>query len=430
MHPIIETSHQLQQLQEHCTDHCFVQVIPSNDNFHPKLNNVSCVYYRCLGSKGYIFPINHSETFNLQWEEVIDFFKKHSIIHVIDKKFHSYFLPPTLKINDIQFKSLNKTNQIIKADEFDTPTHTHFYREHYFRNNLNNIIPISKQLEKWESVFHNIKPYLDGKQEDWFDNQYTPVFKQIEQQGIKASPSKFHYFFEPDFDEYSIYKNKVYSSYNLYNITTRPSNTFNNINFAALPKENGARKVFIPQNNYLIEYDFTAYHPSLISNLFNYKFDISPYEHLGKILNVSEKQAKEITFQNIYGGVRKEFRDKPFFKQTYEKTYDIWNEFQKNGLITLPNGRVLYDNGDFSPSKLFNYVIQSLETTSNVEILQKVLKYLEDKQSSIILYLYDSILIDFYKEDGIQTLIDIKNLMEVNGFKVKMKKGKDYNLDG
>jgi len=429
MHPIIETSHQLKQLHEHCTDHCFVQVIPSNDNFHPKLNGVSCVYYRCLGSKGYIFPINHSETFNLQWEEVLDFLKKHEIIHVIDKKFHDYFLPPSLKVNDIQFKSLNKSNTIIKTDEFDTPIHTHFYREHYFRNNLNNIIPVSKHLEKWETIFQQVKPFLDGKQEDWFDNQYTPVFRQIEQQGIKISPSKFHYFFEPNFDEYSISKNKIHTSYNLYNLTTRPTNSYNNINFAALPRETGARKVFIPQHDYFIEYDFTAYHPSIIGNLLDYKFDSSPYAHLGEILNVSEKQAKEITFQNLYGGVRKEFRDKPFFKQVYEKTHDLWNGFQRNKLITLPNGRIVYDNGDFTPSKLFNYVIQSLETTSNVEILQNVLPYLQDKQSSIVLYTYDSILIDYSKEDGIQLVKDVKDLLESTGYTTKLKRGTNYDFE-
>ena len=428
MHPIIETSHQLQQLKEHCTDHCFVQVIPQNDNFHPKLTNISCIYYRCLGSKGYIFPINHSETFNLQLEEVIDFLKKHQVIHVIDKKFHDYFLPSTLKVNDIQFKILNKENKIVKTDEYDTSTHTHFYREHYFRNTLNNIIPISKHLEKWENIFHQVKPFLDGKQEDWFDNHFTPLFKSIEQQGIKISPKKFNLHFEPNFDEYSIYKNQIHTYYNLYNITTRPSNTFNNINFAALPKDGGARKALIPKHEYFIEYDFTAYHPYLISTLFDYQLSSSPYVHLGKVLQKTEKEAKEITFQNLYGGVRKDFRDKDFFKQVYEETNTLWKRHQRDGLTKLANGRILYDNGDFTPSKLFNYYVQSLETTSNVEILSKVIKYLENKQSNVVLYVYDSILVDFSTEDGIQTVKDIKNIMESTGYKVKMKKSTNYDI--
>lgn len=429
MHSIIETSHQLSQLKEHCTDHCFVQVIPGNDLYHPKLNNVSCIYYRCLESKGYIIPINHSETFNISWEEVLDFLKKHKLIHVIDKKFHDYFLPPSLKINDIQFKYLNKNNTFIKTQDYNTSVHTYFYREHYFRNNINSLIPIVKHLEKWELIFYQIKSFLDGKQEEWFDNQYTSVFRQIEQQGIKINTSKFPYFFETNFDEYSILNNKIHTSFNLYNITSRPTNSFNNINFAALPKENGARKVFIPQHDYFIEYDFTAYHPSIISRIINYQLGDNPYEHLGEILGTSEQKAKEITFQNIYGGVRKEFRDKPFFKQVYEKTHELWKQFQNDGYITLNNGRIIHDNGDFTPSKLFNYFIQSLETISNVKLLKKVLKYLEDKQSNIILYSYDAILVDFNKDDGIELVKDIKTILESTGFKTKMKRGTSYDFE-
>ena len=428
MHAIIETKHQLDQLNCCTTDNCFIQLIPSNDNYHPKLTGVSCIYYRCKNSKGHILPINHTETFNLQWDDVLEFLKRHRIIHVIDKKFHSYFLPSSLPITDIQFKILNKENNIIKTDEYDTPLHTNFYREHYFRTNLNDIIPIVKHFEKWESVYNKIEPFLDGKINEWFDNEYINVFKQIEYQGIKISPSKFSYFFEPNFDDYSIYKNKIHTLYNLYNTTTRPTNAFNNINFAALPKENGARKALVPQNDYFIEYDFTAYHPSIISNFFNYQLTSTPYLHLGEILNVSEQEAKEITFQNLYGGVRKEFRDKPFFKQVYEKTYDFWSEFERNGLITLPNGRVILNNGEFTPSKLFNYYIQSLETMSNVEILQKVFKYLENKQSNIVLYVYDSILLDFNKEDGISLVKDVKNILESTGYFVKMKKEINYDF--
>ena len=149
---------------------------------------------------------------------------------------------------------------------------------------------------------------------------------------------------------------------------------------------------------------------------------------MGEILNVSEQEAKEITFQNLYRGVRKEFRDKPFFKQAYEKTYDFWSEFERNGLITLPNGKVILNNGEFTPSKLFNYYIQSLETMSNVEILQKVFKYLENKQSNIVLYVYDSILLDFNKEDGISLVKDVKNILESTGYFVKMKKGINYDF--
>jgi len=426
MHAIIETKEQLSRLHEHCTDNCFIQIIPGNDNYHPKLTNISSIYYRCLNSKGYIFPINHSETFNLDIEDVLEFLKKHNIIYVIDKKFHDYFLPSTLTVSDIQFKSLNKTNKIIKPSEHDTPAHTHFYREHYFRNNINNIIPVVKHLEKWEKVFEHIKPYLDGKINTWFDNTYTEVFRTIEQQGLKISLNKFNHHFEPQFEDYSINKHKIHTSYNLYNLTTRPSNTFNNINFAALPKENGARNAFIPDYDCFIELDFSAYHPSLIGSILGYKFNKSPYEDVSEILNVSIEEAKEITFKNLYGGIRKELQDKPFFEQINGLIKKMWNIYQQEKQIKLATGRILHYNPELSSTKIFNYYVQSLETKSNVDLLKKLLYYLETKQSKIVLYTYDSVLIDFNKEDGIETVKEIKQILESTGFTTKMKRGNNY----
>jgi hypothetical protein len=53
---------------------------------------------------------------------------------------------------------------------------------------------------------------------------------------------------------------------------------------------------------------------------------------------------------------------------------------------------------------------------------------LENKQSNIILYTYDSVLLDFSKEDGIETVMEIKQLLESTGFTTKMKKGTTYGF--
>jgi hypothetical protein len=53
---------------------------------------------------------------------------------------------------------------------------------------------------------------------------------------------------------------------------------------------------------------------------------------------------------------------------------------------------------------------------------------LATKKSSIILYTYDSVLIDYSRDDGKETLIEIKHILETSfGFKVKVKYGTDYN---
>ena len=66
--------------------------------------------------------------------------------------------------------------------------------------------------------------------------------------------------------------------------------------------------------------------------------------------------------------------------------------------------------------------MQSLETSRNVLILKEVLKYLKDKQTKVVLYTYDALLFDFSKEDGKDTLEDIKKILETGGnYPVKFK---------
>ena len=89
MYFIIEDKEQLQRLE--LSDEAFMQIVTSNDYYHPKLSRASLVYYN-NGKKGYVFVINHSEGFSLELKLVEDFLKKHTKIYLLDKKFHSYFL--------------------------------------------------------------------------------------------------------------------------------------------------------------------------------------------------------------------------------------------------------------------------------------------------------------------------------------------------
>jgi hypothetical protein len=75
-------------------------------------------------------------------------------------------------------------------------------------------------------------------------------------------------------------------------------------------------------------------------------------------------------------------------------------------------------------SKLLNYIIQSKETSTNVNILNNILNYLKNKKTKLILYVYDSILLDYSKEDNKQLLTDIKNMIS---YPVNIKQGNTYH---
>jgi hypothetical protein len=222
----------------------------------------------------------------------------------------------------------------------------------------------------------------------------------------------------------------------LYNFTSRPTNSFNGINFAALNKNNGQRASFIPQNDYLFEFDYDSYHPRILAKLIGYKFEEdSVHTHLGQMYfktnTLTEEQysqSKELTFKQLYGGVFEQYKDIPYFKLVKEFTDSLWEKFNKDGYIELIGGRKLYNIENATPQKLLNYIIQSGETTYNVSSIKKVLKYLDTKKSNIILYTYDSILIDYNKEDGKETLKEIKKLLEDSfDFKVNASYGTNYN---
>jgi hypothetical protein len=57
-------------------------------------------------------------------------------------------------------------------------------------------------------------------------------------------------------------------------------------------------------------------------------------------------------------------------------------------------------------------------------MLDNILNYLKDKQTKIILYVYDSILLDYAPSDGNQVLLDIKNMIP---YPINIKQGKSYH---
>ena len=139
------------------------------------------------------------------------------------------------------------------------------------------------------------------------------------------------------------------------------------------------------------------------------------------------QEAKKITFRQMYNGVEDEYKHIEFFEDVAIAVDAMWTAYKSNGFLELPNGRrIILENAN--PQKLFNYYIQCLETVNNVKKLDKLKKYLQDKQSKVLLVVYDSILIDYAAVDGKNTLLHIKEILEAEGYKVKAKKGLDYDF--
>lgn len=413
---------------------CFISFIPNNNKFHPitQRDQLSLVFIRpILDTKGYIICINHSESLGISQDFVINYINTHSDrLFVMNKKESMYYFPNYEKLYDLNF---------IVHEAFEINPCVHFYyRKNESLENINTLIPLSKHYEDNNNVYNKVKKTIKSydftiPQYTFNNNELTNAFFEIESQGVKADKNQYlkYYYNEVDYPQYNLYKGRIYGQYNLYTTTGRPSNSFNNINFAALNKTNGIRGVFVPSNDIFLEFDFSAYHPRLLSDLIDYKFeaDENVYEKLAKeMFNVETLTAtqisncKELTFKQLYGGVYEQYRHVEFFHKIEKFTDECWETIQKNGFIDTKNKRFYSEEVD-NPSKLLNYIIQNYETTNNTEIINRVNNYLKDKKTKIVMYTYDAFLFDYASEDGLSVLREIEEMM---GHPVNIKKGKTY----
>jgi hypothetical protein len=417
---LIETPTQLEAFYNKGYREVFIEVIPHNSNTHPILNDVSLIYIKPVkGNHGCLICIDHSETLSLDINYVFDFLKKLDIIYVRDKKSFLYYFP----IKNV----INLTNCSSTLINESTKVHTYFYSQYKNRNDINKIIPVVKHYEACENVFKTAT--LETR--DIFMDKTILAFFGIEKNGIKINSNTFDKFYETKSKLYSIQNNTVYTQYNLFTTTRRPSNSFNGVNFAALNKENGSRQSFIPKNHKFTEIDISAYHPTLAGQLVNYEFDVPDiHAAFASMYEVDYNKAKELTFKQLYGGVFDEYKHLEFFQKTTEFINNNWETFNNSGEVIVPISgyRLTNQLPNMNPQKLFNYMLQNLETSTNVEILLKIHKLLIAKNTQIVLYTYDSFLFDVDENEEQQLMPQIYNIFKNFNLNVKTKQGRDYDF--
>ena len=418
MYWLIENQNQLEELYSSDLEEAFIEIIPYSNGIHPVENQICAVYIRPLNStKGYIASISHSETLSLNIREVKRLISKFKRIYVRDKKeFLHYFILQNLYDITLQ--------QPTYIPEY-TQTHSWFYNKYKDKKDINRIIPIVKHYEYCEKTFNNLKNRIDEPINEFYNNKATVVFNAIERSGIQVDREKFESRF------HLLDSDTVYSQFNFKTLTTRPSNRFKGVNYAAINKTNGDRQCFIPSNDLLFELDISAYHPTLLANLIGYDFcgrDI--HQAFAEMYQVDYKKAKELTFKQLYGGVFDQYKDLEFFKKVQVYTDDMWARFQNEGFVECPVSKHIYKNDvlmDMKPQKLLNYVLQNLETATNVRILWEIFKVLRGKNTKLILYTYDSFLFDLDNSER-ELLREVIKIFKKYKLQVKHSYGDTYDF--
>ena len=421
MYWLIEDIDQLKSFYNLGYKEAFIEVIPLNDRIHPVHNSVSLVYIRpLLATKGFMLGVNHSETLNEISQHITAILKRFEVLYCRDKKEILHYFP----IKHLYDITPPPTPYICPS----TPTHELFYRNHGKNSNINKIIPIVKHYEVCEQIYNDLKPNIENintPYNNFFNNKVTLVFNAIERNGLRIDKAEFEQHFHATEHDF------VYTQYNLKTTTTRPSNKFNGVNYAALNKENGCRKSFIPRNNKFIEIDISAYHPSLASRLIDYNFPVDDiHAHFASLYKVDYAKAKELTFKQLYGGVFESYKNLDFFKKIQSYTDKNWQQFENRGFIEVPisNYRIEKNNvGEMNPQKLFNYLLQGYETAQNILILWDMMRILMGKNTKLVLYTYDSFLLDV-DETETNVLEEIKQIFKKYKLNTKSKTGYDYDF--
>lgn len=434
---MINTKEEIFKLLDKKKQPLYIDIIPSSYRYHPILCKPVALYYRFIGEdKGYIISINHPDQPNITLADILHILKQFNVLYTKDKKNLLYYLNLP-KAKDLQLLRICNGLDKVKVEE-DIKLFNFYYTNYSHSKEVNKSIPVTFLYNFYEEVYSSFKNTFSLEEPENYEllnTQQVLSFLNIERTGLKIDQQKFKDVFNTSNPDFNVKLDTVYGYYNLYNITTRPTNAFNSVNFSAIPHISQHRECFIPHNDFFVEVDYDGYHIRLLADLVGYSMTPEPaHVQLGKIIYKKEvlseeeiKQAKNINFKNLYGTLQEEYKDVEFFRLVNEFSQQLWNEFETNGFIKTPlSGKIFRkDQTDLYPKKLFNYFIQALETANNIGVLYKLVKYLHYRKSKIVLYIYDSIIIDFNQEDGKQCLQEIKNLMSQNfKFPVKIKRSK------
>ena len=402
-----------------------VVIIPTlcDKNLHPKRNQLSLLYLKWLSTNDEnIIVLNHSEKrkdndLTLEFvEEALNKNKENK--YIFDKKAFNH----SMSLNSLNDTNLNfylDSSNPLYIDNLTTNTHDFFHINFSTLNNINRYIPIMKHLEYGRKLVRKMRDlfFYDERNKNYNENVIDNLTK-IEDNGLFMSDNGYQY-----------------SQYNIYTSTGRPSNRFGGVNFAALNKSDRTREKYVSrygEKGCMIEMDYDAYHLRLIAEIVDYNFpEGSVHQYLADQYNVDYAKAKSLSFAYLYGEIPYMiYQTIPFFNKVQKYIDKKWLEYKQNNFVVsdIYNRKIGKSLSFTNKSKLFNYCIQLLETENNMRMLDDLLPLLEGKKTKLILYSYDSFLLDFHKDDGMDFLKKIKKVIEQNDtYPVKVGWGINYH---
>tara|TARA_B100000902_G_C27279951_1_gene901136 strand:- start:59 stop:1336 length:1278 start_codon:yes stop_codon:yes gene_type:complete len=414
---IIENKSQLDDfLKGYSSQDSIIIPIQNDENKHPIDDDICLLYIQLMDGSEFVLPINHSESLNIDLPDLDSDTKKFTT----DKKYLQHLLP-LKNVIDVNLVNYCVKGVPLSLEEISTNAHNFFQMTHYKKSNINKVIPILKHIERCRKVCKVLKTTIERHLDHLNEVYNEDILKDlgyIESNGLQTNDGM------------------VYSEYNIFTSTGRPSNRFGGINFAALNKKDGSREKFISRfggDGVLVEMDFDAYHLRLIADKINYEFPQgSVHEHMAQFYGVDYEEAKRLSFQYLYGYIPPEVVEiNPYFSMVGDYINNLWNDFNDKDFVEsdIYMRRIFKSNlSGMNANKLFNYTIQLMETENNMRVLNNLIPQIKDFSSKLILYSYDSFLLDFNMKDGLDYLKKVKQILEQDDkYPVKVSWGINYH---
>jgi hypothetical protein len=388
----------------------------SSHRAHPLGSRISFVYYRTQSEDG-IINYNHIDAKGISKFDITELITEYTIV-----------------LGSRYITNLGYDYEWLYFEEYGKPFLFNEFVESLYRGyrrdfeELNDCVP----LMKWYELLKTL-PSLTLKTET--NRKYSSAIQtlgRLEGAGVKVDREKFIDSFS--FPEQYIKKGDiVFTQYNPYTVTGRPSNRHLGVNYSALNKSDGSREAFISRfpNGVLIGFDYESYHLRLIAKLIGYGLptDKTAHQYFADIYGVDYETAKGITFRYLYGGLDDTARGIPFFQKVDEWIQSEYQKFIITGRLTTPLYKREIHFGRIegaTEQKVFNYLLQALETEVNYMKISQIYDKLGSRMSRPILYTYDALLFDIHPVERDEVIRIVKEVMEVGGFPVRIYEGKNY----
>lgn len=431
---IIQSVMELERIQRKMENEVsYVAPIFMDQNAHPTVNELSSLHILFDDSEYVCIPFNHPDGIPLS----IDVTRAKKMVTLYKRELLHAF--PTLdqtKVDDVASILHLSATRIPEIREYYTPNISRTLQQFQFKN-----LHLSVPLMVWMEYAHKLLGYVrDQYRKDkpsgfeFVNNTVIPTLTTIEKSGLYIDTELFVKTFGEDVKKY-VKNNMFYSEYNPYTSTGRPSNRFGGVNFAALNKSDGSRKCFTSrygEDGILLQLDYEAFHLRLVAHQLNYQLPTTSvhrylaeqYYNTTHITDEQYEASKQRTFALMYG-MNDDDGNVPFFHKVKEYTKQLWEIYEELGYVMgNQNKKIIVDNP--SPNKVFNYMVQWMETEQALTRISSINEFLNGRLSRPILYTYDALLLDIHRSEA-ALIPRIKYLMENEQYPTRMYKGQTYN---